>query len=66
MESKNIKYADKYAENRLKAFGVATLIVDRVKEIDKYAISKVYKSQEELFNDSKKLAEQILDWAYGK
>lgn len=66
MESKNIKYADKYAENRLKAFEVATLIVDWDKETNKYAISQMHKSQEELFNDSKKLAEQILDWAYGK
>lgn len=29
-------------------------------------ISKVYKTQEELFNDSKQLAEQILDWVYEK
>lgn len=54
----------KLAENRLKALEIAISILPKMKKGKGYG--EVAKSWIEVLTESKDIAENILDWAYGK
>lgn len=55
---------EKLAENRLRALDIAFTILPKMKKGKGYG--EVAKSRIEVLTEGKEIAEDILDWAYGK
>lgn len=54
----------KFAENKLKALEISISILPKMKKGKGYG--EVAKSRIEVLTEGKEIAEDILDWAYGK